>query len=56
MKPVSASDLLKMVKRLVQTCEGLADQQAMPDDWWKKDVEAANKLIVKAEGETPSGG
>jgi predicted alpha-1,6-mannanase (GH76 family) len=44
----AAPELLEACKSLIATCNGLVDQQAMPDDWWECHVKSARAAIAKA--------
>ena len=46
----AAPDLLAAVHSLLRVCDDLASQQAMPDESWRVDAQAAFAAIAKAKG------
>ncbi len=43
------ADLKNHLENLIATCNGMADQQAMPDDSWEPPVQAAQALIARLD-------
>lgn len=47
--------LVAALEEMIATCEGLADQQAMEDNWYIPKLEAARRALELARTPTPGG-
>lgn len=43
-------ELVEALGMMVETCEEVAEQQAMHDDWWHPNRDKARVVLAKAEG------
>ena len=50
----AAPDLLASCKLAIETINGLADQQAMPDDWYESKLASIDAAIAKATTNNPT--